>query len=87
MQAAVAEFGGVDLLVNNAGLFSAITRAPFDQLAIEEWRRVLDVNVTGVFLFSRAVVTHMRAAGRGGDRQHLLGDGLFRAADDAALRR
>ena len=63
--AIVAAFGRIDILVNNAGLFTGITRAPFDQLDPAEWRRVLDVNVTGPYLFSRAVWPQMRRAGGG----------------------
>jgi NAD(P)-dependent dehydrogenase (short-subunit alcohol dehydrogenase family) len=65
LAAIIAAFGRVDILVNNAGLFSGITRAPFDQLDVAEWRRVLDVNVTGPYLFSRAVWGPMRQAGGG----------------------
>ena len=61
----MAAFGRIDILVNNAGLFSDITRAPFDRLDVAEWRRVLDVNVTGPYLFSRAVWPPMRDAGGG----------------------
>lgn len=63
--AVLAAFGRIDILVNNAGLFTTITRAPFDQLPLDEWRRVLDVNVTGPFLFARAVREPMRRAGGG----------------------
>ncbi len=63
--ATLAAYGRIDILVNNAGLFTDITRAPFDQLDLAEWKRVLDVNVTGPFLFSRAVWAPMRAAGAG----------------------
>lgn len=61
----LAAYGSVDILVNNAGLFTTITRAPLDRLPLDEWRRVLDVNVTGTFLFSRAVWEAMRRAGGG----------------------
>lgn len=63
--AALTAHGRIDILVNNAGLFADITRAPFDQLDLAEWKRVLDVNVTGPFLFSRAVREPMRQAGAG----------------------
>jgi NAD(P)-dependent dehydrogenase (short-subunit alcohol dehydrogenase family) len=65
VEATMAAHGRIDILVNNAGLFSDITRAPFDQLDLVEWKRVLDVNVTGPFLFSRAVWPSMRQAGGG----------------------
>jgi NAD(P)-dependent dehydrogenase (short-subunit alcohol dehydrogenase family) len=65
VEAVLAAHGRIDFLVNNAGLFSDITRAPFDQLDLAEWKRVLDVNVTGPFLFSRAVWPSMRQAGAG----------------------
>lgn len=65
VDAVIAAFGSIDILVNNAGLFTTITRAPLDQLPIDEWRRVLDVNVTGTYLFSRAVWPAMRRAGSG----------------------
>jgi NAD(P)-dependent dehydrogenase (short-subunit alcohol dehydrogenase family) len=55
--AATQRFGQVDVLVNNAGLLGprvAIERYPED-----EWRRVLDANLTGPFLVSKAVIPHM----------------------------
>ncbi len=56
----------LDILVNNAGLFTTITRGPFDQLDVQEWRRVMDVNVTGPFLITRALLPMLKqsAAGR-----------------------
>jgi NAD(P)-dependent dehydrogenase (short-subunit alcohol dehydrogenase family) len=56
------DFGRIDSLINNAGLFSTITRAPMDQLPLDEWDRVMRVNVTGPFLCARAVSAPMRAA-------------------------
>jgi len=59
---AVSEFGGLDVLVNNAGTAS-------NQLAevasLEEWDRVFSVNIRGVFLLCRAAIPHLRAAGGG----------------------
>ena len=57
--------GRLDALVNNAAIFSSIQMRPFDEIPLDEWRRVLDVNVSGTFLGARAVAPGMRAAGRG----------------------
>jgi 3-oxoacyl-[acyl-carrier protein] reductase len=60
-----AALGTVDVLVNNASIFSTIEMRPFDEIPLTEWGRVLDVNVTGTYLCSRAFVAGMRAAGYG----------------------
>ncbi|MDT0677936.1 SDR family NAD(P)-dependent oxidoreductase [Autumnicola musiva] len=52
--------GGVDILINNAALASALTPKPFDKIDPEEWSRVLTTNTLVPFLCSRAVVPHMR---------------------------
>lgn len=57
--------GRVDVLVNNAGLFAGIERRPFWEIELDEWERVLGVNVRSVFLCSKAVSAPMRAAGAG----------------------
>jgi NAD(P)-dependent dehydrogenase (short-subunit alcohol dehydrogenase family) len=62
----VAQCGGVDILVNNAGLYASLEMRAFDQIPLEEWRQVMDVNVASMFLMCRAVVPVMR--GRGGGR-------------------
>ncbi len=61
----LAAFGSIAVLVNNAGLFTQLSRGRFDTLPVDEWRRVLDVNVTGSYLCSRAVLPAMEAAGFG----------------------
>jgi 3-hydroxybutyrate dehydrogenase len=53
---AIEEFGPVDILVNNAG---AAESAPFDRTTLDTWRTMLEVNLTGVFLMSRAVLPAM----------------------------
>jgi NAD(P)-dependent dehydrogenase (short-subunit alcohol dehydrogenase family) len=53
----VATDGGLDLLVNNAAV---MVRKPLAELAPDEWRRVLDVNLTGPFLCSRAFAPLLR---------------------------
>ena len=66
-RAAVERFGGVDALVNNAGMYQrpAVTRGPFEDISVEEWDRVMAVNLRGVFLCSRAVVPVMKQQRRG----------------------
>lgn len=58
-------YGRVDILVNNAAIFSTIKMRPFEEIPLEEWRRILDVNITGVMLSCRAVVPIMRKRGWG----------------------
>jgi len=65
VRSALSEFGRVDALVNNAAIFSSLTMRPFEEIPINEWRAVLDVNVTGTFLCARAVAPLMRQAGWG----------------------
>lgn len=63
--ATVKEFGSLDALVNNAALFANITLKPFDQIPVEEWARVMQVNAMGPFLCAKAAVPHMRKQGSG----------------------
>lgn len=65
VQESLNRFGRIDVLVNNAGLFTTLTRGAADAIDPQEWRRVVDVNVTGTWLFSRAVLAPMRAQRRG----------------------
>jgi NAD(P)-dependent dehydrogenase (short-subunit alcohol dehydrogenase family) len=57
--------GAVDILVNNAGLYATLAMRPFEQIPVDEWRRVMDVNVLSMFLCCRAVVPRMRERGSG----------------------
>lgn len=65
VEGTVQRCGGVDVLVNNAGLYASLAMRPFTEIPLEEWRRVMDVNVASMFLSCRAVVPHMREAGGG----------------------
>jgi NAD(P)-dependent dehydrogenase (short-subunit alcohol dehydrogenase family) len=60
-----ARCGRIDILVNNAGLYASLAMRPFDQIPVDEWRQVMDVNVLSMFLCCRAVVPHMREQGGG----------------------
>jgi NAD(P)-dependent dehydrogenase (short-subunit alcohol dehydrogenase family) len=64
-EAAVARFGRIDVLVNNAAVFATLRPQPFDEIPESEWARVMAVNVTGVWNAVRAVVPAMRAQGGG----------------------
>jgi NAD(P)-dependent dehydrogenase (short-subunit alcohol dehydrogenase family) len=60
--AVAARYGGIDILVNNAGI--RVVKA-FLEHTEEEWRRIIDVNLTGQFLVAKAVVPHLIARGKG----------------------
>lgn len=61
----VERCGGVDILVNNAGMYASLPMRPFTEIPLEEWRRVMDVNVASMFLTCRALVPLMRERGGG----------------------
>jgi len=62
---AVARFGRVDVLVNNAAIFASLKPQTFDEIPDAEWDRVIAVNVKGVWNCARAVVPVMRRQGGG----------------------
>jgi 3-oxoacyl-[acyl-carrier protein] reductase len=66
-QAAMARFGRLDGLINNAALFQrpAMSRVPFEQIPLEEWDRLMAVNLRSLFLCCRAVVPYMKQQHRG----------------------
>lgn len=59
----VARHGRLDVLFNNAGI---AVRRPSTELTLDDWNRVVAVNMTGVFLCAREAARHMLAGGRGG---------------------
>jgi NAD(P)-dependent dehydrogenase (short-subunit alcohol dehydrogenase family) len=61
----VSSCGGIDILVNNAGLYASLEMRSFEEIPLEEWRRVMDVNVASMFLTCRAVMPHLRERGGG----------------------
>ena len=54
----VGRFGGIDVLVNNAGLLGP--RVAIEEYPEEEWRRVIDANLTGSYLVTKATIPHLR---------------------------
>lgn len=59
---AIDQFGKIDILFNNAGIN---IRGPIDELSYEEFQKVQDINVNGVWLCARAVAPHMKKQGKG----------------------
>jgi len=62
VQSTLKTFGRIDILINNAGIN---IRGPIDELTFEQFKQVHDINVDGLWLTSRAVVPHMKAAKSG----------------------
>ncbi|MEK7750804.1 MAG: SDR family oxidoreductase, partial [Acidobacteriota bacterium] len=62
LAAAVRAFGGIDVLVNGAGVNAP---TPFLEISVEEWRRIFDVHATGTFLGCQVFGAHMLERGRG----------------------
>ena len=61
----LARHGRIDVLVNNAGLYASLEMRPFTEIPLDEWNRVMEINVASMFLTSRAVVPVMREQGSG----------------------
>lgn len=61
----IEAFGSVDILVNNAAIFSDLQGKPFEEISSEEWDRVSAVNIRGVFECCKAVMPEMRRRKRG----------------------
>lgn len=60
IEAAVAHFGRLDILVNNSGIFDV---APVEQVTEDQYRRLFDVNVLGVLLTTQAAIKHLQEGG------------------------
>jgi NAD(P)-dependent dehydrogenase (short-subunit alcohol dehydrogenase family) len=58
----MAQYGRIDILVNNAAISAELRPAPFETATAEQWHRIYDVNVVGAFRMCKAVSPHMRAA-------------------------
>jgi 3-oxoacyl-[acyl-carrier protein] reductase len=64
-QAALDRFGTIDVLINNASLMSVLPRRSWLEIPVDEWDRVMEVNLRGMFLCCRAVFPTMKAQQRG----------------------
>ena len=64
--AAVARFGRLDILVNNAGVNTFAHRVTIDEFPIEEWHRIIRIDLDGLFLMSRAALQPMLSRDEGG---------------------
>ncbi|NYE26147.1 SDR family NAD(P)-dependent oxidoreductase [Pigmentiphaga litoralis] len=65
VQQAIGDFGRIDIMVANAGIYSQLKRARILDLEQEDWDRVMTVNARGVFFCAKAAVKEMMAAGSG----------------------
>ena len=60
VQKTVDAFGRLDILVNNAAIFTMVDRAKFDEITVDDWDRVSSVNIKGVWIMCKEVVSEMR---------------------------
>jgi 3-oxoacyl-[acyl-carrier protein] reductase len=84
-KATVDRFGRIDGLINNAALFQrpAMSRVPFEKIPVEEWDRLMAVNLRGIFLCCRAVVPVMKQQ-RYGKIVNISSGTVFYGAPNAA---
>jgi 3-oxoacyl-[acyl-carrier protein] reductase len=64
-RATVERHGRIDILVNNAAVFSTIRLKPTEEISVEEWDLLMSVNLRGAFLCSKAVIPQMKAQRQG----------------------
>ncbi|MEO8557646.1 MAG: glucose 1-dehydrogenase [Rhodospirillales bacterium] len=64
-ETAIAQYGRIDALINNAAMYAGLKGGKFDQLDEGQWDKVMQVNVKGVWFCCRAAVPHMRKQGGG----------------------
>lgn len=62
---AVEAFGGIDILVNNAALYGDLELKPWNEITAEEWDKVMQINLRGLFLCVKAVAPNMIKRGKG----------------------
>ncbi len=64
-EAAMQQFGSIDILVNNAAFFATLPLRDYEDISTEEWDKVMAVNLRGPFLCCKAVLPQMREQGSG----------------------
>ncbi len=64
-KSAFETFQKIDILVNNAGIVRGVARISLEDLKLADWNRIINVNLTGVFLASKAFVPYMKKSGKG----------------------
>ncbi len=64
-EASLQKYGRIDVLLNNAGLYTAIKKKPFSEISGQEWDRVMAVNLKGLFYCAQAVYPAMKTQGKG----------------------
>jgi NAD(P)-dependent dehydrogenase (short-subunit alcohol dehydrogenase family) len=62
--AAWSASGSIDVVINNAAIYATITRSPFDEIDLDEWDRVMAVNLKGPWLVTRACSPHLAEGAR-----------------------
>ena len=65
------KFGRIDILINNAALFAVLPKCNFEDIPLDEWSQVLNVNITGSYLCAKIIAPIMRKAGSGPLRPQL----------------
>src|SRR5260370_25435009 len=74
-------FGGVDILVNNAALMAELGYLPAVDIPLDQWNRIMDVNLTGALNCAQAIVPLMRQRGGGKIANEVHGVGFPRHAE------
>jgi 3-oxoacyl-[acyl-carrier protein] reductase len=65
VEGTVKKYGHIDVLINNAAVFATLGFKPFDKIPVEEWDRVMAVNLKGMWLCCKAVVPYMKEQKKG----------------------